>query len=60
MKTELKVKLKAIDYTSDDDYGRDVANRNSIISNNKWIDIDNVELIIDNSTLRDIKLDIIL
>jgi hypothetical protein len=29
MKTELKVKLKAIDYTSDDDYGRD--NRNSII-----------------------------
>jgi hypothetical protein len=28
--------------------------------NNKWIDIDNVELIIDNSTLRDIKLDIIL
>jgi hypothetical protein len=28
MKTELKVKLKAIDYTSDDDYGRDVANRN--------------------------------
>jgi hypothetical protein len=52
MKTELKVKLKAIDYTSDD-YGRDVANRNSIISymNNKWIDIDNVELIIDNSTL---------
>jgi hypothetical protein len=61
MKTE-KVKLKAIDYTSDDDYGRDVANRNSIISymNNKWIDIDNVELIIDNSTLRDIKLDIIL
>jgi hypothetical protein len=53
MKTELKVKLKAIDYTSDDDYGRDVANRNSIISyNNKWIDIDNVELIIDNSTKR--------
>jgi hypothetical protein len=62
MKTELKVKLKAIDYTSEDDYARGVANRNSIISymNNKWINIHSVELIIDNSTLRDIKLDIIL
>jgi hypothetical protein len=62
MKTELKVKLKAIDYTSDDDFGKDAVNRNSIISymNNQWIDIFSVELIIDNSTLRDIKLDIIL
>jgi Na+/melibiose symporter-like transporter len=60
-RTEKKVKVKATTYTSNDAFAKDPANRNVIISfmNNKWVEINEVELIIDDSTRRAIKLDII-
>jgi hypothetical protein len=60
-RTEKMVKVKAITYTSNDDFAKDPANKNSIITfmDNKWIAINEVELILDDSTRRAIKLDII-
>lgn len=59
--TDKKVKIKAITYTSNDSFAKDASNKGAIIAymNNKWIDLHNTELIIDDSTRRAIKLDII-
>ena len=53
-----KVKVKAIDFTSTDTIGRDPKNKQGIIQfmDNKWVDKKDVELIVDESIKRDIKL----
>lgn len=55
-RTEKMVKVKATTYTSNDAFAKDPANRNSIITymNNKWIAINETELVIDESTRREL------
>jgi hypothetical protein len=57
-----KVKVKAIDYTSNDKFAKDPNNRSSIINflQNKWVSKDSIELIVDDSMRRDRKLQQIL
>jgi hypothetical protein len=57
-----KVKVKAIDYTSNDKFAKDPNNKSSIINflQNKWVDKDDIQLIIDDSMRRDRKLQQIL
>jgi hypothetical protein len=56
------VKVKAIDYTSDDVLTRDPKNKKSIINHlqDKWIKKKDIELIVDDSMRRDRKLQQIL
>jgi hypothetical protein len=57
-----KVKVKAIDFTSNDKFAKDPKNKLSIINflQNKWISKKEIELIIDDSMRRDRKLQQIL
>ena len=56
--TENKLKIKAVDITSEDKIGRDSTKKSSIISfmKNKWVDKNQVQLIVDDSIRRDLKL----
>lgn len=56
------VKVKAIDYTSDDGLARDPKSKKSIINHlqDKWIKKKDIELIVDDSMRRDRKLQQIL
>lgn len=53
-----KLKVRATDYTSTDRYPRDPKNRKSIIDflQDKWVDKNSVELVMDVKKRRDIKL----
>ena len=57
-----KVKVKAIDFTSNDKFGKDPNHKNAIIDfmKDKWIEKKDIELIVDNSMRRDAKLQKIL
>jgi hypothetical protein len=57
-----KVKVKAINFTSEDKFAKDPKNKSSIINflQNKWVKKDSIELIIDDSMRRDRKLQQIL
>jgi len=57
-----KVKVNAVDYTSNDKFARDPNNRSSIINflQNKWISKKEIELIVDDKMRRDRKLQQIL
>jgi ribosomal protein L23 len=54
-----RVKVKAIDFTSVDRIGRDSANKAGIIQfmKDKWVDKNQVQLIVDNSVRRNHKLE---
>lgn len=56
--TETRVKVKAVDFTSTDQIGRDVARKPGIIQfmKDKWIEKNQVQLIVDDSVKRDLKL----
>jgi len=53
-----KVKVKAIDYTSNDKFARDPKNKSSIINflQDKWVKKKDIELIVDDSMRREKKL----
>lgn len=53
-----KVKVKAIDFTSNDKFARDPKNKQSIVQflQDKWISKEDIELIVDDSMRRDRKL----
>ena len=57
-----KVKVKAINFTSEDKFAKDPKNKTSIINflQDKWVKKDDIELIIDDSMRRDRKLQQIL
>jgi len=57
-----KVKVNAVDYTSNDKFARDPNNRSSIINflQNKWISKKEIELIVNDQMRRDRKLQQIL
>lgn len=57
-----KVKVKAFDFTSDDDIGNEPSLKNSIINfiENKWVDKKYVEPLLDEESIRDKKLNEIL
>jgi hypothetical protein len=57
-----KVKVKAINFTSEDKFAKDPRNKSAIINflQNKWVKKDSIELIIDDSMRRDRKLQQIL
>jgi len=57
-----KVKVKAINFTSEDKFAKDPKNKSSIINflQDKWVKKDDIELIIDDSMRRDRKLQQIL
>jgi hypothetical protein len=57
-----KVKVKAIDFTSNDKFAKDPKNKSSIINflQNKWVSKKEIELIVDDSMRRDRKLQQIL
>jgi hypothetical protein len=57
-----KVKVKAIDFTSEDKFAKDPKNKSAIINflQDKWVKKDSIELIIDDSMRRDRKLQQIL
>ncbi len=56
--SENKVKVIALDFTSSDKAGKDPANKAGIIEfmKNKWVDKSSIQLVMDNSIKRDIKL----
>lgn len=56
--TETRVKVKAVDFTSMDQIGRDAATRRFIIQfmKDKWVEKNQVQLIVDDSVKRDLKL----
>ena len=56
--TEDKIKVNAIDFTSMDQIGKDPTKKSNIITlmKNKWIDKNQVQLIIDDSVKRNFKL----
>ena len=56
--TETRVKVKAVDFTSTDQIGRDATRRPGIIQfmNDKWDEKNQVQLIVDDSVKRDLKL----
>ena len=53
-----RVKVSAVDFTSDDKVGKDPKNKKGIIAfmQNKWVDKNRIDLIVDDSTRRDAKL----
>jgi len=57
-----KVKVKAINFTSNDKFAKDPKNKSAIINflQDKWVNKKNIELIIDDSMRRDRKLQQIL
>jgi hypothetical protein len=57
-----KVKVKAIDYTSNDKFAKDPKNKSSIINflQSKWVSKKEIELIVDDQMRRDRKLQQIL
>ena len=57
-----KVKVNAVDYTSNDKFAKDPNNRSSIINflQNKWVSKKEIELIVDDQMRRDRKLQQIL
>jgi hypothetical protein len=57
-----KVKVKAIDFTSNDKFARDPKHKSAIIDfmKDKWISKRDIELIVDDSMRRDAKLQEIL
>ena len=57
-----KVKVKAIDFTSNDKFAKDPKNKSSIINflQNKWVSKKEIELIVDDQMRRDRKLQQIL
>ena len=57
-----KVKVNAVDYTSNDKFAKDPNNRSSIINflQNKWVSKKKIELIVDDQMRRDRKLQQIL
>lgn len=57
-----KVKVKAVDFTSEDKFAKDPKNKSSIVNflQDKWVKKDSIELIIDDSMRRDRKLQQIL
>jgi hypothetical protein len=57
-----KVKVKAIDYTSNDRFAKDPKNKSSIINflQSKWVSKKEIELIVDDQMRRDRKLQKIL
>jgi hypothetical protein len=57
-----KVKVKAIDFTSNDKFAKDSKNKSAIINflQDKWVNKKDIELIIDDSMRRDRKLQQIL
>ena len=57
-----KVKVKAIDFTSNDKFAKDPKNKSSIINflQNKWVNKKDIELIVDDSMRTDRKLQPIL
>lgn len=54
-----KIKVRAVNYTSNDKFPRDPKNRKVIIEflQDKWVDKSSVELVIDTRKRRNIKLD---
>lgn len=61
--TEKNVKVKALDYTSDDDFAKDISNKAGIIAfmQDRWVSISSIELIINKtSEKRNSKIDSIL
>ena len=56
--SDTKIKVSAYDFSSSESIGKNPAMRNSIIGfmQNTWIDKDKVELIMDESDIRDEKL----
>jgi hypothetical protein len=56
--TESRVKVKAVDFTSMDQIGRDAAKKSGIIQfmQDKWVNKSEVQLIVDDSVKRDLKL----
>jgi hypothetical protein len=57
-----RVKVKAIDFTSNDKFGKDPKHKSSIVDfmKDKWISKKDIELIVDDSMRRDSKLQEIL
>ena len=57
-----KVKVKAINFTSEDKFAKDPKNKSAIVNflQDKWVKKDSIELIIDDSMRRDRKLQQIL
>lgn len=60
--SDCRVKVKAYDYTSNDTIANDPSLKNNIVSflDYKWIDKSEIEVILDEKNLRDIKLNEIL
>lgn len=56
--TETRIKVKAVDFTSMDPIGRDASKKSGIISfmKDKWVEKHQVQLIVDDSVKRDLKL----
>jgi len=56
--TETRIKVKAVDFTSMDSIGRDTSKKSGIISfmKDKWVEKHQVQLIVDDSVKRDLKL----
>jgi hypothetical protein len=56
--TETRIKVKAVDFTSMDQIGRDASRKSGIIQfmKDKWVEKHQVQLIVDDSVKRDLKL----
>ena len=56
--TEYRIKVKAVDFTSMDQIGRDASKKSGIIQfmKDKWVNKNEVQLIVDDSVRRDLKL----
>lgn len=56
--TETRLKVKAVDFTSMDQIGRDAKRKPGIIQfmQDKWVNKNEVQLIVDDSVKRDLKL----
>ena len=56
--TETRIKVKAVDFTSMDQIGRDASKKSGIVQlmKDKWVNKNEVQLIVDDSVKRDIKL----
>lgn len=56
--TETRLKVKAVDFTSMDQIGRDASKKSGIVQfmKDKWINKNEVQLIVDDSVKRDLKL----
>jgi hypothetical protein len=56
--TENRIKVKAVDFTSMDQIGRDASKKSGIIQfmKDKWVEKHQVQLIVDDSVKRDLKL----